>query len=486
MTGSAHTFAVLPFVLLLWIMAWSLRSRVQRQGFLLIASYLFYGSLEQFFILILIGSSIMNFYLGAWLRRRREPARLWVGIAANLLLLSFFKYLPPLANGPLSEILMPVGISFWTFQGLSYLVDVYREEGIEPTLLEFCLYMAFWPTVLSGPICRLSELLPQLRVIRGLTPEDVAAGLMRILQGLIMKFVLAQLLIDGIGIGAGIDAGFRMKSGWSALDVWLLAFGYGFQLFFDFAGYSHIMIGIARLFGVRLQENFQRPYLSVTPSVFWTRWHMSLSSWIRDYVFLPIAAVRRDRWWLYLTLVISMTLFGLWHAAQATFLVWGLYQGLLLVAHRVGQQWKRTLPTVLRQPFGAAVSWLATFCAIMLGWILFRANTLDQAFMMFDSIVTPSQYTRRSLPLSLYGLVASLMTGYFAVQCFITWMSKLSEQREPTNVQRIGAVAADLRQLLGVRVWWWLTPMSVVAVGIAWIVIGDQSKVVAPFAYTLF
>src|SRR6185295_9624236 len=184
------------------------------------------------------------------------------------------------------DIVMPVGISFWTFQGLSYLFDVYREEEIDPSLLEFCLYMAFWPTVLSGPVCRLPNMLPQFRKEPVFSWEDISAGTLRIIQGLFMKMVLAQLLASGLTPGQGVAAGFdQVKSGLGGLDVWLLAIGFGFQLFFDFAGYSHIVIGGARLFGIQVPENFHRPFVSTTPSIFWTRWHMSLSFWIRDYVF---------------------------------------------------------------------------------------------------------------------------------------------------------------------------------------------------------
>jgi len=320
---------------LLWVVAWTRRSSNARHSLLLLGSYMFYASWGIGFLAVLVASSLLNYACGLALRRKPMLVRLWVGVGLNVLLLGLFKYLPPAlssGSGFLGHIVMPVGMSFWTFQGLSHLFDLYREEELDPSLLEFCLYMAFWPTVLAGPVCRLPNMLPQFRRAPVWDRDDISTGFSRIALGVFMKMVLAQLLGAGLTRGAGVAAGFdQTRGGWGALDVWLLAVGFGFQLFFDFAGYSHIVIGIARVFGIRLEENFDRPYLSLTPSVFWTRWHMSLSFWIRDYVFLPLAAMRREVWWPYVVFVLSMTLFGLWHAAKLTFILWGVYHGLLLV-----------------------------------------------------------------------------------------------------------------------------------------------------------
>src|SRR5205823_6856813 len=294
-------------VLLLTVVGWRLPSTKGRQILLLAVSYLFYANWGIGFLSILIISSLMNYTWGCALRRKATAPRLWIGIALNLLPLAFFKYLPVLLElGPAGswqydlgrQIILPVGMSFWTFQGLSYLFDIYFEEELDPSLLEFCLYMAFWPTVLAGPVCRLPNMLPQFRRLSGFNLADISVGARRLLQGVIMKTVLAQILASGLSSGSGVNAGFdQIQSGWGGLDVLLLGIGFGFQLFFDFAGYSHMVIGAARLFGMQLEENFHRPFYSLTPSVFWTRWHMSLSFWIRDYVFVPLAASRRDVWW---------------------------------------------------------------------------------------------------------------------------------------------------------------------------------------------
>src|SRR5215510_2238428 len=292
-TVTNHTIVIVVFVLVAWIIAWSFPSVRARQALLLLASYLFYSNWGLGFLSILIASSLLNFSLGALLRGRLTSGRLWFGVGLNVILLGFFKYLPPMAEALgttgwhlefAKKIIMPVGMSFWTFQGLSYLFDLYREEELDPSLLEFCLYMAFWPTVLAGPVCRLPNMLPQFRRAPVWDLDNVSTGFSRIVQGVFMKMVLAQLLGMGLTRGGGVAAGFdQTHGGYGGLDVWLLAVGFGFQLFFDFAGYSHMVIGLARVFGIRLEENFARPYFSLTPSVFWTRWHMSLSFWIRDY-----------------------------------------------------------------------------------------------------------------------------------------------------------------------------------------------------------
>jgi alginate O-acetyltransferase complex protein AlgI len=303
-----------------------------------------------------------------------------------------------------------------------------------------------------------------------------------------MKFVLAEILASGLAPGEGIAAGFdQMKLAWGAVDVWLLAFGFGFQLFFDFAGYSHMVIGIARIFGIRLQENFDRPYLSPTPSVFWTRWHMSLSFWIRDYVFLPLAAVRRERWWLYVVLIAAMALFGLWHAAKATFIVWGIYHGLLLVMHRLGQQLKKRVPFVVAPSMGKLLAGAGTFAMVSLGWIFFRANDLTQAYLILVSLFSADSYGQLSLPRSLYILIPLVMIGYFGYEglaCLLAhWTNAYSAQ--PT-LPKAGAAAVELTQLLRDRVWWWLAPMSCVALTVAGIVIFQQNVETTPFMYTLF
>src|SRR5271157_4233234 len=394
------------------------RSRSVRQGVLLVGSYALYATWGLWFAAALLASTVMNFLFGRALRRKQSASVLWIGIVCNLLLLGSFKYLPGFADSlpftslqKFSHIALPLGISFLTFQAMSYLFDLYRGEELDPSFWEFALYMAFFPVAISGPICRMPEMLPQFRSEEPVQRSDMARGLCRIATGALM-IQLGQLLGRGILNAGGINAGFDQVTKWSGPDVWCLAFGYGLQLFFDFGGYSHIAIGAAKMMGVTVPENFARPFASTTASIFWTRWHMSLSFWIRDYVFFPLMRLRREAWWRNLSLVFSMVLFGLWHGATFLFLFWGCYHGMLLLLHRQTEQlrWRSSWvpPTLLWAPF----SWPATAALISLGWIFFRANSLPQAQQMLSALASPSSYVTHFLPLPLYLLVLALALAY--------------------------------------------------------------------------
>lgn len=415
-------FSYLVLLAIAWVAAWPIRNVRTRQLYFLVSSYLFYASWGLMFAAVLAASSLLNYACGAALRRSPTSGRLWAGVALNVILLALFKYLPALTphilltsnrGGIVAELIMPIGISFWTFEALSYLFDVYQEEQIDPSLLEFCLYMAFWPTVLAGPICRMPEMLGQFRQSEAPQWRDIAVGTRRIVIGLFMKLVLAGVLATGLQGGQGVDYGFdQLSSGWSGTDVCFLAIGFGFQLFFDFAGYCHIVIGSARLFGIRLPENFSRPYLSTSPAIFWTRWHMTLSFWIRDYVFLPLAMVRREQWWRSFSIILAMALFGLWQAATATMILCGVYHGVLLVAHRQIQRVRRSARIAIPIIADNVLSWVCTFFPISLGWVLFRAHDLRQAVVMLRAAASPDGYWRLSLRPDYYLLVFTVMAVY--------------------------------------------------------------------------
>jgi alginate O-acetyltransferase complex protein AlgI len=258
------------------------------------------------------------------------------------------------------------------------------------------------------------DMLPQFRTEQTTSWDDIREGLRRIAVGAFMM-QLARLLGQGILAGDSIITGFDRATNWTGPDVWCLAFGYGLQLFFDFAGYSHIAIGAAQALGIRVPENFARPFASNSPSVFWTRWHMSLSFWIRDYIFLPLAMIRREIWWRNAALIIAMVIFGLWHKASTLFLIWGLYHGVLLVLHRQLQQLHRKWNWQTSSGLWTLVSWLLTMAVISLGWIFFRANSLAQANRMFSALASPGSYTSHNLSENLYVLVALLAAGYAIV-----------------------------------------------------------------------
>jgi alginate O-acetyltransferase complex protein AlgI len=451
-----------------------------RQSALLLASYGLYLTWSRWFIAVLLFSVVINFLLGQWLRRSPTPARLWLGIIFNLLLLAAFKYIPEVSvHFPfsslqgLSHLALPLGISFWTFQALSYLFDLYRGEELDPTLPEFALYMAFFPVTISGPVCRMPDMLPQFRTEQTTSWDDIGEGLRRIAIGAFMM-QLARLLGQGILAGDSIIAGFDRATNWTGPDVWCLAFGYGLQLFFDFAGYSHIAIGAARALGIRVPENFQRPFASSNPSVFWTRWHMSLSFWIRDYIFLPLAMIRREIWWRNAALIIAMVIFGLWHKASMLFVIWGCYHGVLLVLHRQLQQLHRKLNWQTSSGPLTFLSWLLTVAVISFGWIFFRANSVEQANHMLSAIASPSSYTAHNLSASLYLLVVLLAAGYAIVLVVA-----------PKLAPPAGAPDSKGGFLLRSK-WFWLPPLYLLAMMLLLMITLSQGGGAAQLMYRGF
>jgi alginate O-acetyltransferase complex protein AlgI len=483
-------------LVLAWFLSARLRSVRQRQVLLLAVSYILYATWGVWFLAVLVSSSLMNYGLGIYLRKNPSARRLWLGVVLNVALLSIFKYLPLAARAPgvsllggLGRLVLPIGMSFWTFEALSYLLDLYREEDLDPTLLEFCLYMAFWPTALSGPICRLPQLLPQLRKYWTPLWDDLAVGAQRMGVGLLMMW-LSQILAAGLYPNTGVDSAFSVPvHSLRGVDVWFMIVGYGFQLFFNFCGYSHLVIGAARLFGFRLAENFNRPYLSTSPSEFWTRWHMSLSFWIRDYVFFPLATRRPELWWRNLSLVIAMFVFGLWHKGSILFMAWGIYHGLLLSGHRYWQQSRVGLraPGFLMKP----VSWLVTFAGVSVGWIFFRAESIHNAAGMLRAAFSPGGFLQPRLPKTFYALVLVLAAGYFLV----VGAGKLLDRWESTEAgfdRRSPFMnAGSVRFMAGARLlaqnrWVWLAPTLAVLTLYLYILLQPRVEAGPPMLYRLF
>jgi D-alanyl-lipoteichoic acid acyltransferase DltB (MBOAT superfamily) len=478
------------FLLCAMILA-KVRSRPIRQATLLIASFALYLAWGVWFGAVLLTSIVMNYLVGEWLRRERSGVTLFIGIFLNLALLSTFKYLPEAeVHFPFSSVqrfahlAMPLGISFWTFQAMSYLFDVYQGDDVEPSFFEFALYMVFFPVTIAGPICRMSEMLPQFRSESVTGSNDIARGSQRIATGVLMM-QLAKLLGQGILAGDGIASGFDRVVNWSGPDVWCLAFGYGLQLFFDFAGYSHIAIGAAQALGFTIPENFARPFESTSPSIFWTRWHMSLSFWIRDYVFFPLMRLRREAWWRNLSLLIAMVLFGLWHKASILFLLWGAYHGLLLLLHRQVEGLQRrfdwTPPTI---PW-TALSWVSTISLVNLGWIFFRANSLHEVRQMLAAVFSPATYQVHFLSGSLYWLVLALGVGYTIVLFTIDRLSRYSTDPVDAQAEPAGSPTGPMVLLARWR-WFWLPPLYVLTLFLVWIVTLSRGTSAAQMMYRNF
>jgi len=315
--------------------------------------------------------------------------------------------------------------------------------------------MAFFPVTISGPVCRMPDMLPQFRSERTTSWSEIGDGFRRIAIGALM-IPLAKLLGQGILAGGGIASGFDRVTRWSGPDVWCLAFGYGLQLFLDFAGYTHIAVGAAKALGFTVPENFNRPFASTSPSIFWTRWHMSLSFWIRDYVFLPLAMLGRALWWRNAALILSMILFGLWHKASLLFLIWGCYHGVLLVLHRQLQQVQRKFNWESASSAWTFLSWLMTIALISLGWIFFRANSLPQATQMLSAIASPASYLSHFLSSSLYLLVGMLAAAYAVGIAISPWTEIQVEETGTEQRPRTVAFLARWR-------WYWIPPLYALA-----------------------
>jgi alginate O-acetyltransferase complex protein AlgI len=464
------------------------RSPKVRLTVLLLSSYALYLTWELWFGVVLLASTVMNFLIGKWLQRQPSGAALPTGIVLNLLLLGSFKYLPAVAvHFPLSSLqrfahlALPLGVSFWTFQAMSYLFDLYRGEELDPTFFEFATYMVFFPVTISGPICRVPDMLPQFRSKETTSWNSMEHGVRRIATGIFMV-QLAKLLGTGIVAGGGVNAGFDRITHWSGGDVWCLALGCGLQLFLDFAGYSHVAIGAAQVLGFTVPENFARPFQSTSASIFWTRWHMSLSFWIRDYIFLPLATLRREMWWRNLALVIAMVLFGLWHQATALFLLWGFYNGVLLILHRQVQQVQRKFSWEPPAALWTPLSWIATMAFMNLGWIFFRSGSVAQAGQMLLAIVSPASYFSHYLSGTLYLLVAGLAVGYaIALQVIDVLDRSTAEEEASQTGPRAGIVA-----LLARWRWFWISPLYALALLILLIVTMTQGADTTQLMYRTF
>lgn len=370
--------------------------------FLLAAGYYFYASWNPRFLLLLILSTLMDYACALGVDRAQGPARrkalVALSMALNLAMLGYFKYynffadsLHDLLTGlgvgiPISHlrVVLPIGISFYTFQSMSYVIDVYRRD-LKPTrnLVQFAAFVSFFPHLVAGPIMRPTTLLPQLAGRRRFDFAQFQSGTYLIFWGLFKKVVVA----DNLAILVN-----ELFGRWQSLDggqALLAVYAFAFQIYGDFSGYTDMARGVARCLGFELSLNFNLPYFATSPRDFWNRWHISLSQWLRDYLYIPLGGSRGGRWFTYRNLMITMALGGLWHGARWTFVVWGVYQGILLVGHRLlGPLLSRVEP---REPVDKAC-WtglriIVTFHLVCLGWLIFRADSLEQAVFMLRAML---------------------------------------------------------------------------------------------------
>ena len=452
------TFAA--FFMAVWPITWAVaRWPAARCVVLLAASVGFYAYWDWRYLGLLAATVLANVASAQAIHRtRRRPglqrAALWVGVGAHLAVLGWCKYYGFFASSltsaldrvgiavdpPLVQVVLPLGISFVTFEAISHLVEV-RREVIEPgAVLEVATWLCFFPTIASGPITRASELLPQLRD----APErsiEAARAFTLIVRGLFKKMVLASFLATALA-----DDVFARPSAHTGPEVLLGVYAYAVQLYLDFSGYTDIAIGCALLLGLRLPENFNAPYAAASVTEFWTRWHMTLTRWLRDFVFTPLA--RRSKRTTAATcrnIVIVMLLAGLWHGAAWTFVAFGLWHGVAMATERVMRQRRRRLghPPARQGTAGHVVGVIITFNVVCLGWVFFRADSVTTAVDLVARLGT-GWWVAPAVPLLVFAVVAGVV--------LVQQLPRSALDRLDGAVVSLGTVPAVLALALGLLV----------------------------------
>jgi alginate O-acetyltransferase complex protein AlgI len=409
-------FATLGYALFLVVVVavyWLLPRRVGRY-WLILASLIFYGSWNVAYVPGFVALVVANWGLGILAVRYRRPAVL-AAVALNLGLLAFFKY-ANWALGSASSVLgqlsgqgggappvaiqLPLAISFVTFTMLAYVIDIGRGSRPERNLGRFALFVTFFPHLIAGPIMRGRELLPQVRHARPFRVRFLGRALPLLVSGLLKKTI-------GDNLAPAANAVFADPRAFATWSVWVGMLAFAFQIFFDFSGYTDLALGSAHLLGFQLPKNFNWPYRSGSIREFWRRWHMTLSRWLRDYLYIPLGGSRHGQARTYLALMVTMLLGGLWHGAGLTFIVWGAWHGIglsvqRLVRDRTGRE--RLLPSGL--------GWAATFLFVLLGWVFFRAASLGSALLLFERAFT--LHGGESASLLVTAMVAVFVIGQWS------------------------------------------------------------------------
>ncbi|CAN5129454.1 MBOAT family protein [soil metagenome] len=412
------------FFLVVYALVWTIHENEWRKLILLVASWIFYGAWDWRFVTLLIGSGVLNWACAKLISMSSGPIKrrvlLVFGVIANLGILALFKYYGFFLDQvgdvlkamhwqrdlPVLQVILPIGVSFFTFQGMSYLIDVSRGKCAPASLLNVTLLMSFFAHLVAGPIVRGADLIPQFDKRPTLARGAASLGVLMIVWGLFKKTVIASELATGL-----VDPVFFDPSAHSAIDLTAATYGYAVQIYADFSAYSDMAIGLAALLGYRFPKNFNQPYRATTLQDFWRRWHISLSSWLRDYLFIPLGGSRGGVLFVCRNLFITMVLGGLWHGASWTFAIWGALHGGVLCIERI---WQAIRPAWLPKA-PQLFSLILTFHIVCLGWIFFRAQTLDDALAFLTGFArftgTPLTVTPMAVALIVLGLALHFSPG---------------------------------------------------------------------------
>lgn len=395
-----NTSVFFVFLLITFATYWKATTLNPKAGklILLIASYIFYGWWDWRFLILIVISSLTDFIIGQYLyintKKSTRKLLLSASLLVNIGILFFFKYfnffidsfqaltgIDINKNWSTLNIILPVGISFYTFQTLSYTIDIYRNK-IKPTrsILTFFTFVAFFPQLVAGPIERAARLIPQFEKRSQFSYDQATSGIKLMLWGFFKKMVIADQLAKIV------DAVYAQPDQFSGLAIVFTTFLFGYQIYCDFSGYSDIAIGTARLFGIELMTNFRTPYLASSFREFWHRWHISLSTWFRDYVYIPLGGNRGSSFFWMRNIFITFVVSGLWHGANVTFLIWGALHGTLLIVEHFSVSRNQYL-TKLKRPVG----WFITFILVNFSWIFFRAESWQHITLLFTDIFRSSE-----------------------------------------------------------------------------------------------
>jgi alginate O-acetyltransferase complex protein AlgI len=469
MLFNSLTFAV--FYVAVFALYWLLRARTPQNVLLLGASWVFYGAWSWKFLLLLIASSVLDYACGLLIENATSPRRrrlvLIVSVTGNLLFLAAFKYLGFFvaefaaflerlgldSSLPVLEIVLPVGISFYTFQTIGYVIDVYRRKvPAARSFLDYALYVAFFPQLVAGPIERAGNLIPQFQKPRVWRTAAFESGLQLAFWGLFKKVVIAD------NLAPYVDVVYASPAEYSGAVLTTATIFFAFQIYCDFSGYTDTARGVARMLGFELMRNFDYPYISKTPVEFWQRWHISLSKWFQDYLYFPLAIryMRQGGWASkYKAHIVAMGLIGIWHGANWTFLVFGLYWGLVIALYLAAVE-----KAAAAQPGGAirrlaaiagpardVAAIAAIFVIVCIGWVLFRANSIGDAWYVIGHAFSSSGASAVTRPEIvdlevLWALVAGLVGAEWLYRKWAGLRQQLEGERLPAIAGRYALLAA--------------------------------------------
>ena len=411
------------FFPLVFLLHWVIPNRKVKNGLLLAASLLFYTYGEPVYILLMLTSALLNYVFALLIEKYEKKLFLVLAVVANLAILGVFKYTGFLVSNvnallglalPVPQISLPVGISFFTFQALSYVIDVYRKEvAVQKNYGKLLLYISFFPQLIAGPIVRYKDIAREIDE-RTVTVRQIAFGLRRFIVGLGKKVLIANAM------GAAADYIFNHgAANINILAAWIGAAAYLMQIYYDFSGYSDMAIGLGKMFGFHFKENFNHPYIASTVQEFWRRWHISLSSFFRDYVYIPLGGNRKGKFRTVLNRIIVFFLTGLWHGANWTFILWGLFHGFFLLLEEFVPLIKK-LPKFLRHIY--------TILAVTIGFVVFRADTIGEAVLYIGQMFSGFDFSAGAMSFAIQALTPYFIAMLLAAIISCGPLAKLTER----------------------------------------------------------